>query len=144
MGRTTSIVALGCLLLVGCAGEPHVARTEADAATVSEQVSAARVTLAELEAHRYASGVPMPIARAQQWLVDLEQRVADDEADDEVAWLTVQVLRAQLSAVKSYYVRREAEAALEGARRQYEERKSGLDALEEENLRLLESTGELP
>jgi hypothetical protein len=144
MGRTTSIVATACLALVGCAGEQHVAKTETDSATVSEEVSSARVTLAEIAANRFANGVPMPLARAEQWLGDLEARVAADDADDEVAWLTVLVLRAQLSAIKSYYARREAEAALEGARSKYEERKTGLDALEEENLRLLESTGELP
>jgi len=131
-------------LLGGCAGEQHVATTEADASTVSEEISAARVTLAELDASRFADGAPMEIARAELWLAELERRVATDDADDEVAWLTVQVLRAQLSAIKSYYVRREAEAALAGARGNYEERKTGLDALEEENLRLLESTGELP
>jgi hypothetical protein len=130
--------------LVGCAGDRHVESPLSEGTSSADQIAQARAVLGELGESRFAKGAPIELARAEQWLVEAEGRIADGDAEDELTVLTVLAARAQLGAIKAFYARREAETALEDVRSGYEQQKNSLDALAGENQRLLESTGDVP
>jgi hypothetical protein len=143
-GTLLAALAMAAATLVGCAREGHVEAPEAEAASPTEQVAQARAALTSLARSRYADGAPTELARVDEWLGEVELAIADGDEDDEVTTLRLLAIRAQLGALKSFFARREAEAALENVRSNYERQQDSLETLEEENSRLLDSTGDLP
>ena len=149
MIRTTGRIVLVALALVsvglvGCASGRSADVPEVEVLSASAQVAQARASLELLGRNRFAETATMEIARAEQLLADVEEAIAEGDGDEELATVKLEVVRAQLGALKALFVRREAEAALENVRSGYERQRDSLETLEEENRRLLESNGDLP
>lgn len=121
-------------LCVGCASQEHV--VDPTSADPSTDILADRATINQLQESRYAKEVALELARAQQWLDDVDRRVADGDGDGDTAQLTLVAVRTQLAAIKSFYMRREAQDALEAARAGYANDRGAIRSLENENRQL--------
>jgi hypothetical protein len=142
--RLLAALAIAAATMVGCARESRVEVPDGEGPSAAAQVAEARAALESLAHSRFADGAPVELARADEWLKQIEERIANGDEDDEVTTLTLQAVHAQLGALKSFFARREAEAALEHVRSSYERQQDSLETLEGENQKLLESTGDLP
>ena len=106
-------------LLFGCAGAQ---RNSLDEGVVDldpdERLVMYRGALRELSDHRYAKSAASDLARAQSWLDSLQNRNIDMDDDDErgLFELRLEAIEGELVKVRSFYRRKEAEAALERAR----------------------------
>ena len=76
-----------------------------------EEATAARAVIAQLRESSYAAEAALDLQRAESWLGAVEQRLADGD-DGEETRLLMLATRTQLSAVKSFFAKREAEQAL--------------------------------
>jgi hypothetical protein len=94
-----------------CAPPTHVVSPDDERYGMREEATAARAVIAQLRDSSYAAEAALDLQRAESWLAAVEQRLADGD-DDEQTQLLMQAARTQLSAVKSYFAKREAEQAL--------------------------------
>lgn len=78
---------------------------------VREETTAARAVIAQLRQGSYAAEAALDLQRADSWIGAAEQRLADGD-DGEVTRLLMLAAKTQLSAVKSFFAKREAEEAL--------------------------------
>lgn len=122
---------VAAFLSVGCAVQSHVVSP----ASVDPQadVLGTRATLEQLRDHRYAKEVARELARTDSWLDDADRRIADGDGDGEATQLTLVAARTQVAAIKAFYMRREAQDALNEARSGYAEGQREVRAIEEQN-----------
>jgi hypothetical protein len=127
-------IAVVMALLSGCASESFLKQP----ASVSpeDDIAATRAAIAELGEHRYAKDVAAELERASRWLEDASRWVADGDGEDEKTQLRLVAARTQVAEVKSYFLRREADAALEKARKGYVGERDAARELEQNNLQL--------
>lgn len=113
----------GGLVLGGCAPAMHVAEEPGqEPGATEEQATAARALMRQLRNRPWADEAALELQRAEGWLDELERRLADDDRDERAHVLMLAV-RTQLSEVKSFYAKREAEEALERVRGETEEQR---------------------
>ncbi len=105
------ILVLG--LVVSACGPPvHVEAPEGPGLAGRENATAARAVIDQLRDSSYADEAALDLRRAEGWLDAIEQRLAAGDDDDPTTHLLMVAVRTQLSAVKSFYAKREAEEAL--------------------------------
>lgn len=115
-GTVMVLIVTGALALGGCAPSLHVAAEPGQGADVAhEDATAARALISQLRNRPWADEAALELQRAEGWLNELEQRLANDEQGERTDALMLAV-RTQLSAVKSFYAKREAQEALERVR----------------------------
>jgi hypothetical protein len=135
MTRRIAPSALVLAYLTACSAQTFVVQPIAGDA--AEAADASRGVLRDLRSHAYADEVGKDLDRVERWLRDAEERIADGDDDSEVTQLTLLAVRAQLSTIKSFYTRREAERALDDARGGYDLERTQLRDLESQNETLL-------
>lgn len=118
-------------LSVGCASQTHV--VAAASQEPMAEALASRATLEQLRDHRYAKEASRELARAETWLDDADRRVADGNGDHEATQLTLVAVRTQVAAIKAFFLRREAQDALEDARAGYAAGQSDVRDLQQQN-----------
>ena len=95
----------------------HVEAPDGDGFAGRENATAARAVIEQLRDSSYADEAALDLQRAEGWLDAVEQHLADGDVDETTRLLMLAV-RTQLSAVKSFYAKREAEDALARVRGQ--------------------------
>ncbi len=128
--RTRTLLGVvGCGLIVGLASGCTANTRGADDALSyeedpEERLIQYRAALRSLSNHPYADQASSELARAQSWLESLQNRNVDLDDDDERSLfeLKLRAIKGELVKVRSFYSRREAEAALESARADFQER----------------------
>ncbi len=107
-----AVAALVLTLLASACGPPvHVEAPDGEGVAGRENATAARAVIDRLRNSSYADEAALDLRRAEGWLDAVEQRLADGNAGPTTRLLMLAV-RTQLSAVKSFYAKREAEDAL--------------------------------
>ena len=94
-----------------CAPPTHVVSPDDERFGMREEATAAHAVIAKLRDSSYAAEAALDLQRAESWLAAVDQRLADGD-DGEETRLLMEAARTQLSAVKSYFAKREAEQAL--------------------------------
>lgn len=103
---------VACALLVSaCAPPVHVESPDGQDGAGRENATAARALIDRLRGGSYADEAALDLRRAEGWLDAMEHRLADGDGGPHTRLLMLAV-RTQLSAVKSFYAKREAEDAL--------------------------------
>ena len=117
-------VALACgLAQVGCGPSLHVAvEPGREQSATQEDTTAARALIGQLRNRPWADEAALELQRAEGWLRELEQRLAADESGERTSVLML-ALRTQLSEIKSYFAKREAEEAFDRVRGVAEEQR---------------------
>jgi len=108
----------------GCAGASPAEAEYPDQAPKSyaERLAQHRATLASLRRNPFSAEAATDLGKAESWLGQAERLAAEEE--EEKLDLLLQAIEGQLALVQSFYGRREAEAALERVRADYEKRRA--------------------
>jgi hypothetical protein len=88
----------------------------------ADQLTQHRAALAALRKSPFSNDAAADLGKAEAWMGQAERLAAEDE--EEAVDLLLSAIGGQLALVQSYYGRREAEAALERVRREYERRRA--------------------
>ncbi|HSN98723.1 MAG TPA: hypothetical protein VLS89_10580 [Candidatus Nanopelagicales bacterium] len=124
-----SLAALALLSALAAATAGCAGTTPADAEypeeadrSPTERIAQQRAALAALRKRAFAEQAAGDLGKAESWIGQAERLVAAEE--DRNLDLLLQAVEGQLALVQSFYGRREAEAALERVRAEYERRRA--------------------
>ncbi len=108
----------------GCAGASPAEAEYPDQAPKSyaERLAQHRAAVAALRRNPFSNEAAGDLGKAESWLGQAERLAAEEE--EEELDLLLQAIEGQLALVQSFYGRREAEAALERVRADYEKRRA--------------------
>lgn len=128
----SALVACALLIAAGCASAPQLDETIPEV-SAQDQLQSYRAIVRALREHPYHELVQQELDRVDGWMIEVSQRLAQDEVDGPRVALLMEVIQAQLVETRARLASLEAERALEAEREAYERQMQQIQQQREQN-----------